>query len=65
METQQSRIDAAPKTVRCCPQHSAGRTAGDAGTSAQRPRSDPATVAEAIPHYRPMAETDGRPASTD
>ena len=64
MDAQQTRIDVAPKTVRCCPQRSAGVPAGDVESSAPHPHNDQATVAEAIRQVRPAAETGRRPAST-
>lgn len=58
MEAQQTRINVAPLTVRCCSQRSLGGLSGYATNSAPRPRIDAATVTEAIPQVRPAAETD-------
>lgn len=58
MEAQQTRLNVAPLTVRCCSQRPLGRLSGDATNAAPRPHIDAATVTEAIPLVRPAAETD-------
>jgi hypothetical protein len=58
MESQHTRINLAPLTVRCCSQHSRGGRVEDAADKAMSAETNPAAIADAIRQEQPAAGTD-------